>query len=68
VSDLERLITLLTARVRWGIHPVKVAIALLLPVAILWIADWRIHRLSRADADGAHSHEDQTSSRAVSGS
>jgi hypothetical protein len=47
VSGLEQLIKLITAQHRWAIHPVKVAIALLLPVMILWLADWRIRRLSR---------------------
>jgi hypothetical protein len=67
VSDLERLIKLLTAQFRWGLHPVKVAIALLLPVAILWIADWRIRRMSRAELDRAHSRDDAAASHAVLG-
>jgi hypothetical protein len=47
VSDLEQLIRYVTAQHRWAIHPIKVAIALLLPLAIVWLADWRIRRLSR---------------------
>jgi hypothetical protein len=46
VSVLEQLIKFVTAQQRWGLHPIKVAIALLLPVAIVWLADWRIRRLS----------------------
>ena len=67
MSDFERLIKLLTAQVRWGLHPIKLAIALLLPVAILWIAHWRIQHLSRPSADGAQTHDDAATSRAVSG-
>jgi hypothetical protein len=44
VSALERLIRLITATHRWDLHPIKVAIALLLPVSIVWIADWRVRQ------------------------
>ncbi|MEO8563444.1 MAG: hypothetical protein ABI601_15290 [bacterium] len=47
MPDLEQLIKLITAQYRWGLHPIKVVIALVLPVAILWTADWRIRRLSK---------------------
>jgi hypothetical protein len=46
VEDLERLITLVTAQYRWGLHPLKVTAALLLPVLLLWAADWRVRRLA----------------------
>ncbi|HEV7992659.1 MAG TPA: hypothetical protein VGP25_12595 [Gemmatimonadaceae bacterium] len=49
--DLERLIRLVTATHRWGLHPFKVAVALLLPVFILWMADRRIRHLWSAAAD-----------------
>ena len=48
MSDLESLIKLVTAQFRWGLHPLKVAIALLLPVLMLWIADCCIRRMSSA--------------------
>ena len=67
MSDLERLIKLLTAQVRWGLHPIKVAIALLLPVAMLWIAHWRIQHLSRTRADGSHARDDAIAPRPVPG-
>jgi hypothetical protein len=54
VSDLEQLIKFVTAQHRWAIHPIKVAIALLLPVMILWTADWYIRRLSNASAVREH--------------
>jgi len=53
VSDLEQLIKLVTAQYRWGLHPLKVMIALLLPVLIVWAADWRIRRLTSGSADDA---------------
>jgi hypothetical protein len=53
VHDLERLITFVTAQYRWGLHPLKVTAALLLPVLLLWLADWRVRRLSgESDARG----------------
>ena len=54
MPDLEQLIKLITSPYRWGLHPIKVSIALLLPVAILWIADWRIRRLSKELARRDH--------------
>jgi hypothetical protein len=50
VSDLEQLIKFVTSQYRWGLHPVKVAIALLIPLVMLWAADWRIRRLSTESA------------------
>jgi hypothetical protein len=44
VDDLERLITFVTARYRWGLHPIKLTAALLLPVLLLWVADWWVRR------------------------
>ena len=48
MQDLERLITFFTAQYRWGLHPLKVIAALLLPILLLWVADWQVRRLSRA--------------------
>jgi len=39
VSTIERLVDLLAAQYRWGLHPLKVSIALALPVVIVWLAD-----------------------------
>ena len=56
--DLERLITFVTAQYRWGLHPLKVALALLLPVFLLWTADRQVRRLARAieDRDARQDH------------
>jgi hypothetical protein len=52
VSALERLITLVTAQYRWGLHPLKVTAALLLPVVMLWMADRLVRRLGRDPGPG----------------
>jgi len=46
VSLLERLVDFLAAQYRWGMHPLKLAVALAVPVAIVYIADRRIRRLA----------------------
>jgi hypothetical protein len=42
VSTIERLVDAIVGQYRWGLHPLKVFLALLLPVAIVWLADRRI--------------------------
>jgi hypothetical protein len=44
VSTIERLLDVLAERYRWGLHPLKLAIALSLPVIIVWLADRRLRR------------------------
>jgi hypothetical protein len=46
VSLLERLIDFLAAQYRWGMHPLKLAVALAVPVVIVYLADRRIRRLA----------------------
>jgi hypothetical protein len=46
VPILERLVGFLAAQYRWGLHPLKLAIALAVPVLIVWLADRRIRRLA----------------------
>jgi hypothetical protein len=46
VSLLERLIDFLAAQYRWGMHPLKLAVALAVPVAIVYLGDRRIRRLA----------------------
>jgi hypothetical protein len=40
VTPLEQLVAFVAAKTRWGLHPFKVFLALLLPVLLLWLADW----------------------------
>jgi hypothetical protein len=58
VSDLEQLINLVAAPVRWGLHPLKVTLALLLPVLMLWTADWCLRRMSGAAAGRSQAPRD----------
>ena len=46
MSLLERLIDFLAAQYRWGMHPLKLAVALAVPVVIVSLADRRIRRLA----------------------
>jgi hypothetical protein len=45
VSLLRRLIDFLAAQYRWGMHPLKIAVALAAPVVIVYLADRRVRRL-----------------------
>jgi hypothetical protein len=47
VSAIERLIDLLAAKYRWGLHPIKMFAALLAPALIVWLADWRLRVLAK---------------------
>jgi hypothetical protein len=46
VSAIERLVELLAAQYRWGLHPLKLLVALLAPVLIVWVADRRVRALA----------------------
>lgn len=46
MSLLERLIDFLAAQYRWGMHPLKLAVALVVPVVIVYLGDRRIRRLA----------------------
>lgn len=48
MSAVERLIELFAAQYRWGLHPLKLLVALLVPVAMIWLADRRLR--ARTDA------------------
>ena len=48
MSLLERLVDLLAAQYRWGLHPLKLGTALAAPVLIVYLADRRIRRLAAA--------------------
>jgi hypothetical protein len=38
------LVTFVTAQYRWGLHPLKLVAALVLPQLVVWIADRRVRR------------------------
>ena len=46
MSLLTRLIDFVAAQYRWGLHPLKVALALAVPVLLVYLADRRIRRLA----------------------
>ena len=50
MSLLERAIDFLAAQYRWGMHPLKLAVALAVPVVIVYVADRRIRRLAAVAA------------------
>jgi hypothetical protein len=45
VIDAERLVELLAAKYRWGLHPLKQLVALIAPVFVVWAADRRLRAL-----------------------
>jgi hypothetical protein len=51
VTSIDRLVELFAGHYRWGLHPLKVLIALLLPVAMIWIADRRVRVLDESIAE-----------------
>jgi len=42
VSAIERLVDILAGGYRWGSHPLKVFVALVVPALIVWLADRRL--------------------------
>lgn len=48
MSALLRLVEGIVGQYRWGLHPLKVFIALLLPLAIVWLADRWLRGRTRA--------------------
>ena len=55
MSTLERLVDVLAAQYRWGLHPLKVFLALVMPALIVWLAD----RWLRARSDAIEHGEEQ---------
>jgi hypothetical protein len=51
VSTIERLVQVLTGQYRWGLHPMKVLVALLAPVLVVWLADRRLRAQAALVAD-----------------
>ena len=46
MSLLTRRIDFVAAQYRWGLHPLKLAIALAVPVLLVYLADRRVRRLA----------------------
>jgi hypothetical protein len=46
VSILERLVEFIAAQYRWGLHPLKLVLALAAPVLVVYVADRRLRRLA----------------------
>jgi hypothetical protein len=44
VTAFERFVTFVTAQYRWGLHPLKLVGALVLPLVVVWIADRFVRR------------------------
>ena len=42
MSAIERLVDILAGGYRWGSHPLKVFVALVVPALIVWLADRRL--------------------------
>ena len=42
MSTIERLVEILAGGFRWGLHPLKVLVALVVPVLAVWLADRRL--------------------------
>jgi hypothetical protein len=48
VPTIGRVVETLAGQYRWGLHPLKVLVALLVPVAVVWLADRRLRALTAA--------------------
>lgn len=48
MSTIERLVDVLAGGFRWGLHPLKVFVALVAPALIVCVADWRLRVRTKA--------------------
>jgi hypothetical protein len=48
VSAIERLVDILAGGYRWGLHPLKVLVALVMPALIVGLADWQLRVRTKA--------------------
>lgn len=56
MSIVEELVGAIVAQLRWGLHPLKVFVALLLPIVIVWLADrWLRARIPPIEETSARS-------------
>ena len=46
MTAIERLVHFLAEHYRWGLHPLKLSVALLAPVLVVWLADRRLRGLA----------------------
>jgi hypothetical protein len=51
VPSVAELVDWVSERIPWGLHPLKVAAALLVPVFLIWLADRRASALSARIAE-----------------
>lgn len=51
MSSLRELVDLVTERIPWGLHSLKLAAALLVPLMLVWLADRRARALAAKVAD-----------------
>jgi hypothetical protein len=51
VSSLRELVDLVTERIPWGLHSLKLAAALLVPAMLVWLADRRVSMLAARIAE-----------------
>ena len=51
MTAFQRLIDFLAAHYRWGLHPLKLTVALLAPVLVVWLADRRLRGLADTIAE-----------------
>ena len=48
MSTIERLVDVLAGGYRWGLHPLKVLVALVMPALIVCLADWQLRVRTKA--------------------
>ncbi|HEX7980878.1 MAG TPA: hypothetical protein VF461_19890 [Gemmatimonadaceae bacterium] len=46
MSLLERVVGFVAAQYRWGLHPLKLIVALTAPVLIVYLADRRVRQIA----------------------
>ena len=48
MSAIERVVEFLAGSYRWGLHPMKVLVALVVPALIVWLADRHLRARTEA--------------------
>lgn len=52
MQTIQRLVDLLAGGYRWGLHPLKVFVALVVPALVIWLADrWLRVRAEAIEAE-----------------
>jgi hypothetical protein len=57
VGTIERLVTFVLSQYRWGLHPLKLLVALILPILFVWLADRHV-RVRSATLDSSDARRD----------